>query len=91
MKTFAAILSFYILSLLVLPSFVSLKLDEKKAHCKKTCCHNVKPCEKKNEKKKDNACQKGNCTPFFGCSNLHFVIPKTITLTFKPIYLSKHF
>ncbi|MEI8203289.1 MAG: hypothetical protein WCH34_09775 [Bacteroidota bacterium] len=91
MKLIAASLSLYILVLLVFPSFINLKQAEKKAHCQKTCCHISKPCEKKTDNQKEKSCKKGQCTPFFGCSTLQFIIPTTINLTLKPQYTGKHF
>lgn len=73
MKTFALLLSFYILFLAVLPSFANNIVKSKSCCHQKTCCHKAKS----TQQPKSNDCSKGSCSPFCGCSNLQVVVPQT--------------
>ena len=91
MKLFAASLGIYILFLAVLPTFVNLKLTDKKENCQRTCHPISKSCENKSGKN-DKGCSKGLCTPFFGCAKMQVVIPISATLPSKPAVVhEKHF
>jgi hypothetical protein len=73
MKTFALIFSFYILFLAVMPSFVH------KISKTSTCCHKKECCKKakQEQQSKNSPCSKGNCTPFFGCTNIQVVVTQS--------------
>ena len=90
MKSFAATFGIYILFLTILPTFVNLIVSDKIEHCRKTCCPYAKSYENKSEKK-DNGCNKEQCTPFFGCTKMQVIIPFSASLPCKPVISKTHF
>jgi len=89
MRTFAFIFSFYILFLAVLPSLAMSVSKGKPACCQKTCCHKCKSTQNSKNNQSDNP--KGNCTPFFGCSNIQVVVPQTEkSPSINVIYIQKY-
>ena len=90
MKIFAGIFSFYILFLAVFPSFMNLKAEESAKQVKNSCCHSMNCEKKKAEQKTDNDCPKGKCTPFFGCTKMHVVIPTASVIPSAPDYSDFH-
>lgn len=86
MKYFAGLFSFYILFLAVFPTFLNLKSKESSKQIKHTCCHSENCEKKKEDQKSDNNCPKGKCTPFFGCTKMHVVIPNAFVIPSEPDY-----
>jgi hypothetical protein len=84
MRVFTFIFSFYFLLLAVYPAFASSnKLSTKGKCCKTTCC------KKGNEqKKKDNGCNKGNCTPLFGCTKVQLTINTIEKVAFRKLFFT---
>ena len=75
MKKFTLVFGVYILFLMVLPSFAMTVSRAKPVCPQKTCCHKCKSSQNSKGNQKDNS--KGNCTPFFGCSNIQVVVQQT--------------